>query len=353
MLDFTSAAYLGLRHRADWLPAWPAISEAQPAALHEAPVLARVGRDVARLQGEEDGVAGSSTLVLAMDALGPALHGLWRVLVDAGCYPLLLWAAAQRGPRAPVRVEHHRPSALARALQGIAPGIRPILVVDGFCVGCGRSAPLGAYAQLLARRGGRLLVDDTQALGVLGPGGGGTPAQGAPADTVLRLASLAKAFNAPLAVLSGSRRDIAAFRRSSASRMYCSPPSMPTALAAARALALNAGVGGRLRALLRARILAFRRACAAMTVPLGPGLFPVQTVFGPHEDAPALVAALAALGIRVFASRGFHDGERPRLRLIVTASHRPAELRQAAALLSIVLGRRNTTRREDAHGWTV
>src|SRR3954447_20972515 len=117
-LDFTTCSYLGLRHRADRLGPWSAIAEARPAALQEAPLLTWLGRAVAQLQGEEDGVAGPSSLTLAMDALGPALGDgracSWRVLVDAGCYPVLLWAAAQGGP--PVSIAHHRPPALARVL---------------------------------------------------------------------------------------------------------------------------------------------------------------------------------------------------------------------------------------------
>jgi 8-amino-7-oxononanoate synthase len=347
LLDFTSCSYLGLRHSADQLGCWSAIADSRPAALKETPLAKWLGRAIARLQGEEDGVVGPSSLTLAMDVLGPALGGdmasPWRVLVDAGCYPVLLWAATQGGPT--LSITHYRPQALAQALTDLAPGVRPLLAVDGFCIGCGRAAPLTAYATLLASRRGRLLVDDTQALGVLGPGGAGTPAHGAPPGIVLRLASLAKAFNAPLAVLSGSQRDIAAFRDASASRIYCSPPSTPAVLAAARALRLNHSVGGHLRAALRAAVLAFRRACLACSVPLVPGLFPIQTVIT-ATDAVELVAALAARGLSAFTSHGFHDRV-ARLRLIVTAAHRPTELQEASRLLASVL--RRTRSMEPAH----
>jgi 8-amino-7-oxononanoate synthase len=255
------------------------------------------------------------------------------VLVDAGCYPLLLWAAAQRGT--PVRVAHYRPAVLAAALATLRPGERPIFVVDGFCVGCGRAAPLAAYARLLAQWGGRLLVDDTQAMGLHGPGGGGTPAHGAPYNTVLRLASLSKAFNVPLAFLSGTRADMVTFRGFSASRVYCSPPATPTVIAATRALLLNRLAGGRLRVALRAAVLMFRRACAACSVPLIPGLFPVQTVVA-ETGAAEIVEALAERGLLAFASRGFHD-RTAKLRLIVTAAHRPSELLHAAKTLAAVL----------------
>jgi 8-amino-7-oxononanoate synthase len=352
MLDFTSAAYLGLRHGSEQLTSWSDIAAGRPAALCEPRLLVWVGRQVAELQGEEDGIAGPSSLVLAIDALGPALRGAWRVLVDGACYPVLQWAALQRGVK-PIVVAHHRPAALADALATIASNVRPVLAVDGFCVGCGRVAPLGVYAAMLAQRGGRLLVDDTQALGIIGPNGAGTPARDTPPGTVLRLTSLAKAFNAPLAVLSGSRRDIDAFRECSATRVHCGPPSIPVALAALRALTLNASVGGRLRAALRARVLLFRRACAALSVPLGPGLFPVQTIACHDAPVSKLVDALAARAMQVFASCGPHDQAGPRLRLIVTAAHAPTDVLKAAALLASVLRCLTNLKTEGAYAWTL
>jgi 8-amino-7-oxononanoate synthase len=256
--------------------------------------------------------------------------------VDAGCYPTLRWAASQRC--APIEVEHHSPAALTQALASLGAGRRPLLAVDGFCPGCGRAAPLSEYARLLARRSGRLLADDTQALGLLGVGGAGSlPTHRTPdAAPVLCIASLAKAFGAPLAVLSGPRALIETFRAESATRMHCSPPSRPAIAAATRAVALNRQLGGRLRAALRRAVTAFRRACAARGVPLLPGGFPVQTVVHPGQRAARLVAALAARGVQAFAGRGFHDLA-PRLRLVITAAHTWRALETAAAALAAVL----------------
>lgn len=322
-----------MRHGGVQLGSWDAVAASRPAALMEPAILRQVGPAVARVQGAEDGVAGSSSLLLALDVLGPASADGWRVLVDDGCYPTLNWAAAWGG-MPPIRVPHHRADILEREVAGLPPGVRPILATDGYCVGCGRAAPLSAYAAIIAQRGGRVLVDDTQAFG-LGPGGAGTPAPGAPSGSLLRLVSLSKAFNVPLAVLSGTRRAMAAFREVSVSRLCCSPPAIPVALAALRALRLNSTFGGQLRAALRARILTFRHACSAFGVLLEPGLFPVQTVVA-RGHAVRLVTALAARGIRMFASRGFHD-RAARLRLIVTAAHDRASLWTAAERLAAVL----------------
>jgi 8-amino-7-oxononanoate synthase len=147
---------------------------------------------------------------------------------------------------------------------------------------------------------------------------------------------LSKAFNVPIAVLSGSRASITRFRDASASRLYCGPPSIPNALAAMRAVTLNAHIGDRLRAALWRRIALFRAACGALGVTLGVGKLPVQTVVNATSDVATLVSRLADLGLRAFASRGHHD-DAPHLRLVITASHQPSELWQAARLLRDVL----------------
>jgi 8-amino-7-oxononanoate synthase len=339
MLDFTDSAYLGLRCSADDLPPWHRFAEARPAALHEPRLAAALGRGVARLQGQEDGVIGTSSLLLALDVLGPVLSGnAWHILVDAGCYPTLTWAASQCG--VPETVGHHDPVALEQSLARLCPGVRPLLAVDGFCPGCGRIAPLAVYATLLQRHGGQLLVDDTQALGLLGPGGAGSLAtKGMPKLRALCVSSLAKGFGVPIAVLSGPRRLIEAFRQRSATRVHCSQPAWALVLAGMHAMVVNRRQGARLRQRLRRRVAAFRHACARLNVPLLPGAFPVQTVNIPATigaNAVDLVTALLRCGVRAFASRGWHDPS-SQLRLIVNGAHSEFDVRTAAAALSAVL----------------
>ena len=62
--------------------------------------------------------------------------------------------------------------------------------------------------------------------------------------------------------------------------------------------------------------------------------FVVLTSLG--SDAATLVSRLAEAGLRTFASRSFHDAA-AQLRVIITASHQPSELWQAARLLRDVL----------------
>jgi len=80
------------------------------------------------------------------------------------------------------------------------------------------------------------VIDDTQALGILGAwpgpgapygrGGAGSPAWcGVAGDDLARVCSLAKGFGAPLAVLAGSARVVARFEAEAATPVHCSPPS--------------------------------------------------------------------------------------------------------------------------------
>src|SRR5690606_633171 len=92
---------------------------------------------------------------------------------------------------------------------------RPVIVSDGLCSGCGCTAPVAAYHEIVRGRGGWLVLDDTQALGLLGVapdqvapygwGGGGSLCHHALAGPeIILVSSLAKSFGVPLAVLSGS-----------------------------------------------------------------------------------------------------------------------------------------------------
>ena len=109
----------------------------------------------------------------------------------------------------------------------------PVVVADGFCPACGRAAPVPAYLDLLKSSRGWLVIDDTQALGILGHspgpqaplgrGGGGTLRwYGAPAERVVTISSLAKGFGVPVAMLGGPRDFVERFNRLSKTRVHCS-----------------------------------------------------------------------------------------------------------------------------------
>ena len=238
MLEFTSALYLGLRHPTRSLPPWSKFTTGVPAALASPPGAVRVARRLARLQTCEHGVLGASTFHLFWDLFGMFARRSVKIYVDAGLYPIARWAwsgrrhVASRRASSPITTPRHSATGLNGSGQT---RLRPVLVTDGFCPDCGKPAPLSDYLETLRSAGGRLIVDDTQALGLFGysassdapygRGGGGTlPRLEIGGPDVLVISSLAKAFGAPVAVLSGGRSAVQGFEANSETRIHAALP---------------------------------------------------------------------------------------------------------------------------------
>ncbi|KQV81100.1 hypothetical protein ASD15_13020 [Massilia sp. Root351] len=328
MLDFTSALYLDMRHPSAALAPWAAFTLGKPAALAEPPGAASLARGLAELLGCEAALLLPSTLHLYWDLFGMLAQESVALLIDGGAYPVARWGAQQAVARgAPMQVFRHGDAAgLARlARRWRAEGRRPVVLADGYSPGREHPPPLSAYADIAARGGGWLVLDDTQPLGLLGRhGGGSVPLHGlgralgvaagaavgamsGSAGTQLSLpagravlvgASLAKAFGAPLAVLAGSAAMLARFEARSLTRVHASPPSAAAMAAARHALCVNAACGDALRLALRQRVGQFRAGMAAAGIASRGGMFPVQVVpLADGVDAPALQAALRAEGV--------------------------------------------------------
>jgi 8-amino-7-oxononanoate synthase len=232
---------------------------------------------------------------------------------------------------------HHDAGSLASQLAR-ARG-RPVVVTDGFCPVCGSPAPLRRYLAALRRHAGLLVLDDTQALGILGRrergdgppyglGGGGSLAfHSLVGDDIVVVSSLAKAFGAPLAALGAGSRLVSEFAGESATRVHCSPPSTAAIRAAMRALALNRIRGDALRLRLATLVRSFRRPLTARGWEVSGRCFPVQTIGGP--GAADAFEALLRLGIQTVPKRGG-------ISFVLTARHNHSDIEQAArALISI------------------
>lgn len=351
MIDFTSALYLGLRHPSWALRPWRRFTTGVPAALCEPASAASISRDLAALTGCERALLGTSTLHLFWDLFHGLADARSIIYMDAGLYPIARWGierAAARG--VPVReIPHHDPRALWRLLQE-SPRRRPVMVTDGFCPRCGRSAPLAAYLEAVERAGGRLVIDDTQALGVLGRdpgrrapyghGGGGSLAWNHLASPdVIVTASLAKGLGVPVAMLAGSEAAVSRFEATSETRVHCSPPSVAALHAAAHALAVNRAHGDTLRARLVALVSLFRRDLSRAGFPVVGGRFPVQTLGTVRGDAAVrLHGTLRRQGI-VTVLRRDTEGLGPRLTCVLTARHTPGDVTAMARALATTSGR--------------
>jgi 8-amino-7-oxononanoate synthase len=345
VLDFTSSLYLGLQHPSRSLAPWARLTTGVPAVMGEPPEAHQVARGLARLQGVERTVLARSTLHAFVDCFA-VLGGPDRpVLADAGAYPVARWGAAAAGST-PVAFAHHDPADLDRRLRRLPGRPAPLMLADGLCPGCGGVAPLGPYLELARRHGGLLLVDDTQALGVLGrrdgpegsaygAGGGGSPVWSAVAGPgLVAVASLAKGFGAPLAVVAGEREVIGRIAAEGPTRAHASPPSAADLRATERALAANRRDGDARRFRLAALVRRLRRRLAGWGIALSGGPFPIQSLPAvPPAAAARLTADLARRGIRVVV-------QQPRCRpgatvtLLVTARHTPSDIDRAAAALA-------------------
>lgn len=347
-MDLTSALYLGMDHPSVALRPWDRLTTGRPAALGRPAASHRLAAALALLLRVERAVLARSTLHAFVDVVATLVGPGDQVLVDGGSYPVGLWAVART--RVPgVVFPHHDPDALARRLASapVARG-RPVVVVDGWCPGCGGPAPLREYLRLVRTRGGRLLVDDTQALGVLGAapdprhplgrGGGGVAAWSGVQDPALVVvSSLAKGFGVPIAVVGGGGREIGRVARDGPTASHASPPSAADLRAAEHALVVNRSRGDRIRDVLARLVRRLRRRARQLGVRLEGGAFPVQSLPAMEErTARAVHRRLADGGVRAVL-------QRPRCRpgatvtFLVTARHRPAEMDRAAEAMAAAL----------------
>lgn len=292
MLDFTSALYLGFRHPTASLGSWESLSLGQPAALREPDGAGELASELARLQGCEAGTLLPSTLHLFWDLFAMWARERVAVFFDDAAYRIARWGMTPLVPAGVpvVPIRHRAPSELRPSIEAAAArGRRPVILVDGYCTGCNTATPLAPYSELARRHEGYLVIDDTQALGVLGEapseeqplgcrGGGSLRFQRMFGPHIVVGSSLAKGFGAPLAVLSGSRALVARFREQSQTRVHCSPPTSAVIHAARRALELNRRVGERLRERLVALVRALRASLSrAGLFAAGRLPFPAQT----------------------------------------------------------------------------
>ena len=344
-VDFTSSLYLGMSHPAPWTAPGTPLTTGRPAALD--PGRGRAAANaLAALVGCRRAVLSRSTLHAGWDlALVLGSHRA-AFLVDEGAYPTSEVAAAVAGCRGAFvrRFAHHDPTALADALRSIG-SRRPIVLVDGWCPGCGAVAPLGAFHITIARARGLLVVDDTQALGVVGArptadhpwgrgGGGSLRHHRLSCEHVALVCSLAKAFGVPVAVTAGPSGLIESIEQSAPSRTHSSAPTAPELAALDSVLAEHERSGEARRHYLHWLVQRFRSGLAQLGLPVGSEPFPVQTI-GPltPSEARSRFAALVRRGIAVVPQlmrcRGQHG-----LTFVLTASHTPAHIDAALAALA-------------------
>jgi 8-amino-7-oxononanoate synthase len=347
VLDFTSALYLGLHHPKASLRPWEQLTTGRPAALEEPPGARAVAHKLAALVGCEGAVFVPSTLHFFWDLFGMLAHARVIIYMDAGTYPIAGWGIERAVARGvPVRrFPHHDVEALRCLLtRDRRSGYRPVVVADGYCPGCGKGAPIAAYAEAARTFRGYMLLDDTQALGILGhsptgsmpygkSGGGSLRWSNISGPEVLIGSSLAKGFGVPIAILAGSAAMVQSFQAESATLVHCSPPSMAVIHATEHALAVNHKDGDALRLRLAHRVHYFRMRLRQEGFFTHGGLFPVQTLEPtPGVNATKLHERLLQAGIRTVLHQA-RQGSGARLSFLLTALHTRADIDLAVCAL--------------------
>jgi 8-amino-7-oxononanoate synthase len=352
MVDFTSALYLGFTHVEPASNQAEPLTLGKPSVLEEPPGSLTLATQTADLVGCEAGLTAPSTLHLALDVAAFLAEQDVEFFADRGVYPISRWGlelASARG-RKVQWFRHHNSESLREALR--SGRRRPVVVADGYCPACGAHAPLGDYLALVRERGGLLLLDDTQALGIFGHRGGPSPygsggggslrfLEAAGRDIVM-MSSLSKAFGAPVACLLGSSTLIQNFAERSRTRMHCSPPSTAVIRAGLHALKMNRESGDLLRRRLFQLVKALRSLLLRLNWSVARSSFPVQAV--DHPDAPAIQRRLLSLGVRALLQKA-GDGRGTRVTFVLNATHKWDELGEVARALDA------TVKGEKTHEW--
>jgi len=333
---FAGCDYLGLAHDPEVVAALRDAAArcgisagASPSTSGTHPLHLELERAVARVVGTESALLVAdgylSNLVAAQSLRPEAEHAL----VDHQAHVSTRDALRATG----FAIADYATPAAARAALRSAAG-RSVLFTDGLFPSQGRAVELGALAELLDAGLVALVVDDSHALGVLGPGGRGSlAASGAAHAGLVVTGTFSKALGCFGGFVAGSAQRIERARERAVA--YAGATPIPPALAAAALAAL---------AVLErepARVERLRANVERVATQLAPR-------FGPHRPAHNPVFALPcadpaagrALHERLrsaglFVPRvDYPDGLGTYLRVAVSSEHRPAQLERLVAALT-------------------
>lgn len=333
-INFSSNDYLGLAQSAemqsalaDGIARYGAGSGASRLVCGTHRAHARLEEALADFKGTEAALTFSSGFAVALGTI-PALVGTGdTIILDKLCHASLVDAARLSG--ATIRVfPHNHLGKLERLLQ-TAKG-RVLVVTESIFSMDGDAAPLQEIADLKARHGAWLLVDEAHAVGVLGPQGRGLAAQlGVDQQVDLHLGTLSKAFGLSGGYLAASRQVIDLLINRARSFIYSTAP--PVHLAHALGAILNLIRSERGDA-LRSQVRSHARQTQSLLSGIGIASPPAEgailpVILGEASHAMEVSARLREAGFLIpcirypTVARGS-----ARLRITVSASHTTAQI---------------------------
>ena len=232
---------------------------------------------------------------------------------------------------------HNNPESLERILTEIRGNFeRTLIVIEGLYSMDGDFAPLAALAQVAARHDALMLVDESQATGVFGPGGRGLVGNLANRDQIITLHTCGKALGAEGALLCGPAvmRDYLVNR--ARGFVFSTAPS-PLMAAVVRAALRLCADGDDLRAQLAAKVARAGQWLAPLGAQgLGAPIMPL--VLGGDVRTMQVAARVQAAGFDV---RGIRPPTVPegtsRLRIVISRNVAEADIAGLAAALKEAL----------------
>jgi glycine C-acetyltransferase len=232
-----------------------------------------------------------------------------------------------------VRYRHSNMAELERGLQEAADSRLRLIATDGVFSMDGDMARLPEICDLAERYDAAVMVDDSHATGILGPGGRGTPEHFGVLDRVDILTStLGKALGGAAGGFTCARAEIVDFLRQR-SRPYLFSNSLPPmiSMAGLKAIELIAG-GSDLRERLHGNARRLRGALEGAGFQLKPGQQPILPVMlGDAALAGRMADRLLERGIYVigFSYPVVPQGQ-ARIRIQVSAAHTGEQIDRAA-----------------------
>jgi len=230
------------------------------------------------------------------------------------------------------RYRHSDMAELERGLQEAGNNRLRLIVTDGVFSMDGDLAKLPAICELADKYNAVVMVDDSHATGILGPGGRGTAAHQGVLDRVDVITStLGKALGGAAGGFTCGSKEIVEFLRQR-SRPYLFSNSLPPPIASAatKALELIAG-GGELRQRLHDNARRLRVGLEGAGFTTKPGEHPILPVMlGDAALASKMADKLLERGIYVigFSYPVVPQGQ-ARIRIQLSAAHTPVQIDQA------------------------
>jgi glycine C-acetyltransferase len=222
---------------------------------------------------------------------------------------------------------------LETQLQAAGDARRRLIATDGVFSMDGYVTPLREICDLADRYGALVMVDDSHAVGFIGPNGRGTPELHGVCDRVdVVTGTLGKALGGASGGYTSGHREIVALLRQR-SRPYLFSNTLAPAIVAASIKALDLlTTSDDLRARLRANTTLFRERMTALGFDILPGDHPIVPVMlGDATLAGELADRVLEKGIYVTAfSYPVVPHGKARIRTQVSAAHTTDDLLQAA-----------------------